>query len=201
MRNAIATALASAAALLATAAATDGFRVYTTEAARRLAIERAPRPVPDATLEDERGRLLESGALAGRRLVISFVYTRCPGICRRAGVELGAIAAKLPAEAFAPSLLSVSFDPERDDPRSLHAFARQHGADGERWRIVRPLDTSQLAAWLDTFGVIVIPDGFGGFEHNAALHLVDEHGLLVRVLDLGASDEAARFLAGTERSS
>ena len=55
---------------------------------------------------------------------------------------------------------------------------------------------ADLAAWLRTFGIVVIPDGYGGYEHNAALHLVDERGRLVRILDLGATDEAASFLAG-----
>jgi protein SCO1 len=193
MRNALATALAGAAALLSAGFATDGFRVYTSEAARRLAIERAPRPLPAAAFEDQRGRSFESAALTGRRWVIGFVYTRCPGVCRRVASDLAALAAALPPGS-GPSLLSVSFDPERDDRRTLAAYAAQHGADAERWRIARPLRAEQLSAWLETFGIVVIPDGFGGFEHNAALHLVDERGRLVRILDLGATDEALRFL-------
>ena len=195
MRNALATALAAGAALAASALATDGFRVYTSEAARRLAIERSPRPVPYAAFEDAQGRRFESAALIGRRLVVGFVYTRCPTVCRRVGSELAGLAAALPPGTDA-GLLSVSFDPQRDDPRALRSWARQHGADGERWRVVRPLQPAQLAAWLERFGIVVIPDGFGGFEHNAALHLVDERGRLVRILDLGATDAALAFLRG-----
>jgi protein SCO1/2 len=193
MRNALATALAAAAALGAVALATEGLRVYTSEAARRLAIERTPRSVPPVALEDARGRTFESTELSGRRLVVGFIYTRCPGVCRRVGSDLAALAAALPPEAGA-SLLSVSFDPERDTAGALAAYASQHDADGERWRIARPLRAEQLAEWLETFGIVVIPDGFGGFEHNAALHLVDERGRLVRILDLGAVEEALRFL-------
>jgi protein SCO1/2 len=42
-----------------------------------------------------------------------------------------------------------------------------------------------LRALLDTFGVVVIPDGMGGFVHNAAIHLVDEEGRLGAIYDLG----------------
>jgi protein SCO1/2 len=195
MRNALATALAGAAALLMGALATDGFRAYTSEAARRLSIERAPQALPRAAFEDQHGRRFESAELVGRRWVVGFVYTRCPGVCRRVGSDLGALAAALPPQAGA-SLLSISFDPQRDDTPALSSYASQHGADGERWRVVRPLEASQLAAWLERFGVVVIPDGFGGFEHNAALHLVDERGRLVRILDLGATDAALAFLRG-----
>lgn len=195
MRNALATALAAGAALATSALATDGFRVYTSEAARRLAIERAPRPLPPATLEDQHGRVVESASLIGRRHVVGFVYTRCPSVCRRVGSELAQLVTELPPDADA-GVLSVSFDPQRDDPHALAAWAAQHGADGERWRVVRPRQPAQLAAWLETFGIVVIPDGFGGFEHNAALHLLDERGRLVRILDLGATDAALSFLRG-----
>jgi protein SCO1 len=38
---------------------------------------------------------------------------------------------------------------------------------------------------LKAFGVTVIPDGAGGFVHNAALHVVDRQGRLIAIFDIG----------------
>ncbi|HEY5226401.1 MAG TPA: hypothetical protein VIJ06_06385 [Methylovirgula sp.] len=41
-----------------------------------------------------------------------------------------------------------------------------------------PAAKSGLAALLRTFGVIVIPDGIGGFVHDRAIYAINRHGLL-----------------------
>jgi len=38
----------------------------------------------------------------------------------------------------------------------------------------------------------VIPDGLGGYTHNAAIHVVDPQGRLIEIVDPGQSDLAAR---------
>ena len=51
---------------------------------------------------------------------------------------------------------------------------------------------------LDVFQVVVVPDGRGDFEHNAALLVVDAQGRLVRIFDLAEQQMAldyARHLA------
>jgi protein SCO1/2 len=51
------------------------------------------------------------------------------------------------------------------------------------WRFARVADPARLRLLLDAFGVTVIDDGRGGYEHNAALLVVDTRGRLVRVFD------------------
>ncbi|HCE09145.1 MAG TPA: SCO family protein, partial [Oxalobacteraceae bacterium] len=51
---------------------------------------------------------------------------------------------------------------------------------------------------LADFQVVVVPDGRGDFEHNAAILVVDQHGRLVRIFDYGEQQLAldyARYLA------
>jgi len=43
--------------------------------------------------------------------------------------------------------------------------------------------------------VVVIPDRRGGFEHNAALHLVDREGRLARIAD---PEDVQGFVASVE---
>jgi protein SCO1/2 len=88
------------------------------------------------------------------------------------------------------ALLSISFDPEHDDPANLKKYGEAYGADGKVWRIARVQDKAELQSLLDAFGIIVIPDQFGGFEHNTALHLVGRDGRLRLISDI---DKAIPF--------
>ncbi len=69
------------AGLAAIGGVTDGFRVVTTEGARRLAVTEHPRPLPDTTLVDQSGRTFRLSALGGRPVLVEYFYTSCPDIC------------------------------------------------------------------------------------------------------------------------
>ena len=48
---------------------------------------------------------------------------------------------------------------------------------------MRPADKAQVSRLLSSYQVVVVPDGRGDFEHNAALLVVDQQGRLVRIFD------------------
>lgn len=171
---------------------TDGLAAFTAEAARRGEILRAPRPLPAATLEDQDGRAFSLQDYRGKLLAVEFIYTRCSTICRELGVAFKQVRDRVPQAMLGSgfALVSISFDPVRDDPRSLQAYGAAFGADGRNWRIARVRDATDLKLLLEAFGVVVIPDGLGGFEHNAAIHLLDRAGRLVSIDDI---DEPAAF--------
>ncbi|MCC7016890.1 MAG: SCO family protein [Rhodospirillales bacterium] len=174
--------LAAAAALTGVSAlwwGTDGGRAFTAESARRLDIAANPRLLPEVTLSDQAGARVLLSDYRGAPLVIEFVYTACPDICVALGSAFERIDAIAPTAA---SLLSVSFDPA-DDTERLSWFADRHGADAPRWRVAGVPDPALRAEFLARAGVVVIPDGAGGFVHNAGLYLVDAGGRLVRVFD------------------
>ncbi len=164
--------------------ATDGLSALTTEQVRRASIQEAPRVLPAARLVDQSGREMTFNDLAGGPVVVDFIYTRCPTVCRALGDTFKQLDARLPADV---TLLSISFDSAHDSVRVLDGYARWQGADGERWRHVRVDDADELQALLDTFGIVVIDDGYGGFQHNAAVHLVNADGRLARVMDYDES--------------
>lgn len=178
-------------ALLGTATlgwGSDGFTAFTSEAVRRQSVLHQPRPLPASTFEDQDGHRFTLQDYAGKLLAIEFVYTRCNTICYSLGSSFRQIRERVPAAALGRdfALLSISFDPRHDDPARLREFGQRFGADGLHWKIARPADERQLAALLAAFGVVVIPDGLGGFEHNAAIHLVGRDGRLQQISDLDA---------------
>ena len=181
---------------------TDGFRALTSEEARRRAIAASPRAVPVVELEDQDGRPFTLAHYRGQPVVVDFIYTGCGSVCPllsdgfrrlyRAPVAAGDDARPL-------QLVSITFD-SLDTPARIRGYASHYEADGDSWRFARVRNAHDLEVLLGTFGITVISDGRGGFQHNAAIHVVDERGRLTRVLDLGASpDDVVRAVAGLGR--
>lgn len=164
---------------------TDGLSAFTSETARRNAVLAKPRPVPNPLLEDQDGRLFSLREYAGRLVAVEFVYTRCRTVCSALGAGFRQIRDHIPPAALEHDfvLLSISFDPEHDTPPQLEAYARRFGAGGGEWRVARVRSEADLKPMLDAFGITVIPDGMGGFEHNAAIHLLDRTGRLALIAD------------------
>lgn len=165
--------------------ATEGFRAITAEGARRLDIEAQPRALPDVLLEDQNGIRSRLGDYAGRPVLVEFFYTRCPTVCTRLTAAFQTLNATMPAGGDkTPVLVGITFDPTHDTRDALRDYARAHGADGRRWRFARVADPGGLKTMLDAFGVVVIDDGMGGLDHNAAIHFVDAGGRLARIYDI-----------------
>ncbi len=190
--NRIATLAASLAGAASVLFATHGLRVFTAEGARRLDIAQRPRAVPVALLEDAAGREWSSAELRGRTALVDFVYTRCGTLCPRLSTRFAELQDRIRERGLGErvKLLSVSFDPERDTPERLEEYARHFAAEPGLWGFARMRDADALRDWLAVFGIVVIPDAGGGFEHNAAIHVVDPRGRLVGVFDLDEVEAA-----------
>lgn len=193
LRPLLAALAVSAAGVAALAAGTSGLGAFTTESARRLAVAAAPLALPDAVLEDPSGARFRLRDFRGRPVLVEFFYARCPTVCTEATAAFGQLRDALdPSGDDGPLLVSISFDPAHDGRATLADYARAFGADGRGWRFARPTDAEELRRLLAVFGVIAIPDGAGGFVHNAAIHLLDRAGRLARIYDLAETEAAAR---------
>jgi protein SCO1/2 len=176
---------------------TRDFQVWTAEGARRLDVTERPVDSPLATLAGPglAGKDLRAW-LSGpeRATIVDFVYTRCPTVCLSLGSgfqQLQQTLAKAPISGV--KLLSISFDPVHDDESSLQRYAAQWRADPTTWAIATVPDAEQLQRLLTAFQVVVIDDGRGGFEHNAALLVIDRRGRLVRIFDASDTELALNY--------
>ena len=185
-RNIAATVLVSLVGVSVLWWSTDSFSAFTAETARRLAILRAPRTLPAIVLEDQDGHVFRLQDYQDRFVAVEFIYTRCTTLCRSLGMAFKQIRDRVPQQALGRdfALVSISFDTERDDLSSLKAYGQTYGADGTHWRIARVRSAADLKPLLDAFGIVVIPDGLGGFEHNAAIHLLGRDGRLTQIIDI-----------------
>ena len=202
-RTACLSLLAALLAYSAGAWLTLDFQVWTAEGARRLAVARSPVPAPDIAMHGpDIGATLLPALLAadGAVTIVDFVYTRCQALCLTLGGSFQRMQSALEADARdgvagarGVQLLSISFDPVHDTPAELSAHAARLGADPRWWRFATPTPAEALSTLLERFEVVVIPDGVGGYEHNAALLVMDGHGRLVRIFDAAETDAALAF--------
>ena len=119
--------------------------------------------------------------------LVNFIYTSCPTICQTLGAEYTQMQEALEqqsATALRPiQLVSLSFDGEHDGPTQLAAYARLHRADANAWTIAAPLTAADTRTLLRALGVVVIPDGSGGYVHNGAIHVLDASGTVLAIYD------------------
>lgn len=173
---------------------TDGFSAFTAEKARVNKLINDKPKFPEVTLEDSKGRKYSISEFEDKYVFITFLYTSCTTVCPELEYNMKQVYDKVPSKYIGEDIvfLSISFDPERDDPGTLNKYKDFFKSDGETWRMARISDKAELKSLLDSFGVIVIPDEYGNFAHNSAFYLVDKKGSLVNVMDYKEIDEAAK---------
>lgn len=169
-------------------AATEGGSAFTTETARRSAVAQAPQQLPDIQLFDADAKttsLLQLVSTGEKVWIVDFVYTRCQTVCSALGSVYQQLQQQILDGGLADrvGLLSISFDPAADDAAALRAYAKRMRLDPAAWTIVTLAALSDRRRLLDAFGIMVLPAPLGEFEHNAALHLIDSRGRLLRIMD------------------
>ncbi len=124
--------------------------------------------------------------------VVSFVYGRCAEACPLALATLRGLDRELagtPALSARTRLVTVSFDPEQDDPARM-AELRTHMEPRGRWDFLTAPDRGALAPVLDDFGqrVTAIPvEGSDAerLQHVLKVFLVDGSGAVRNIYSTG----------------
>ncbi len=186
---------------------TFGLRGWTAEDIRRLRVPADPPRLHALRLDTSTGHSLVPWGQGGREAkprvwLVTFMYTRCPTVCSALGMEFERLQRLLDSDPrdAGIGLLSISFDPAHDDVRALQRYATEHHAQPDRWIVAVPDSRAALARVERETAVVVLDDGFGGFTHNAAIHVVLADGRLIRIFDFN-EPEAALAWARTQSQS
>lgn len=135
--------------------------------------------VPDFTLVDQTGNNVKLSELAGKVLVASFVYTRCPlpNYCFRLSNNLGRLqkrfARRLGGDLI---LLSVTIDPVHDTPEVLARYAATWKADARWWHFLTGPEPA-IKVLCRRFGVNFWPDE-GTLTHSLHTIIIDRQDKL-----------------------
>lgn len=123
-----------------------------------------------------------------RHLLLTFVYTRCSGICLGLGNILVQVQARAATEGYTDevALAAISFDPEYDTPEQFRAWGEERGFDYDLGNayLMRP-ESQQRAR-------TVVEDTFGeAYQHEEGADMPFLHsGLVVLANDRGIVERA-----------
>jgi protein SCO1/2 len=140
--------------------------------------------LPGFTLLDQEGRAISASRFRGKRIVLNFIFTRCPiaNMCPASTMRMAALQ-KAAREAGVKDfeLVSVSMDPAYDTPGVLREYAEVRGLDTTNWSFLTGPDVA-VRHLLAQLGVIREFEG-DTIKHTLATVLIDEQGRIVHRVD------------------
>jgi protein SCO1/2 len=131
-------------------------------------------PAPDFSLVDQHGQSLSLGRLAGRPVVLTFVFAHCQTLCPLV-VETLKHASQ---DAEPTPVLLVTLDPWRDTPSSLPGIARQWAVPGT-FHVLSSRRVDEVRRVAERYGVASMRDErTGDITHPGLVFLIDADGRL-----------------------
>lgn len=177
-----------------------------TEALKQDTAIRGPHPyrevgeqAPDFALYDQDGRVVQASRFLGRRIVLNFIFTRCPDpkMCPASTAKMMALQAGAKKEGITGiEFLSITLDPKYDTPGILRAYADDHGIETANFSFLTgpQIAVTNLMAQL---GVVAIEKD-GLITHSLATLLIDENGKIIHRED-GTQWPVEQFMARLRR--
>ena len=147
---------------------------------------------PDFALTSQDGAEVTLGALRGKVVAVTFIYTWCPDVCPMLTDKMARVQDELgPDFGSKVAFVSITVDPERDTPDVLKEYAEAFHADFAGWSFL----TGEPAAIREVarrYGVAVAPAADDQVDHTLLTTLVDRHGMM-RVQYLGYRFDPEEF--------
>lgn len=144
--------------------------------------------VPDLSFVNQDGSRIRLRDLRGKTLVVTFIYTRCPlpDYCILMSNNFEEVAKKLKKDAQLyenTRLISISFDPEYDNPKVLREYGSRYASEVDpkftHWQFVTgsPEDVKKAA---DFFGISYVREK-DQFVHSLRTAVIGPDGKVVRL--------------------
>ncbi len=177
----------------AVAAGANALRQDTTIRGKR-AYREVGENLPDFALYDQSGAVVSPARFRGKRVVINFIYTRCPiaTMCPAATERMTSLQRQAKAAGVTNiELISITLDPEFDTPGVLKQYADDRGIDTSNFSFLTGPE-SAIKDLLRQFGVIAMAEG-SLLQHTLATLLINENGRIVHRVD-GSSWDVQEFV-------
>ena len=114
-------------------------------------------PAPDFVLTDQFGDSVSLADMRGRAVALSFLFTGCPDVCPVVTTQLKRLYDELGADAESVEFVTVSVDPERDDPQAAMRYLERWGVADE-WRYLTGARADLEPIWAAYYISPVIDD-------------------------------------------
>lgn len=135
---------------------------------------------PDFTLVNQDGRKVTLRQFRGKIVLMNFIYTHCPDICPLATSKLVQVQRDLKARGWFGTkvvLLTMSFDPQRDTPAVLKAYAERFKVDTAGWSFLTGAPPV-VAGVIKAYRLPVRPAARPGLiDHALPTLVIDQRGV------------------------
>ncbi len=152
-----------------------------------------PRQLANFTLTDRTGRTVTQSELAGKFLVVDFLFTSCSLTCPVVNSHMAQIQ-QLTTNQPDIRLVSLTVDPRDDTTNVLAEYALRFGADTNRWLFLTGEKTELYGLIANSFLTQDADNqsGYmpGNFTHTERIAIVDSHGQVQAYFD-GLNDDVA----------
>jgi len=156
--------------------------------------------LPDITLIDQHGRKVSLASLKGKPVLFDFIYTTCPGPCLLLTQRMKRIADRLGSKLGTDArIVSITVDPEQDQPKRLLAYASEWHADVNGWLFLTGTP-KQIDDVLARFELFRQREADGSVDHVLEFFLVDAKGRAV-LQYMGEKAEPERVASDMERAA
>ncbi len=154
-----------------------------------------PLAAPTVSLTLDNGKITSlHKLLLGRVTAVQLMFTSCSATCPIQGAVFSQAARELGDTVNDAHWLSVSIDPGRDTPKSLHAWMARFGAH-PRWQAARPEPKH-----LDPFFDFLKARNPGPDRHTAQVYFFNRRGeLAMRSVDFPPVAELLRVMQDLAR--
>ncbi|HEY7123510.1 MAG TPA: SCO family protein [Ktedonobacterales bacterium] len=136
-------------------------------------------PAPTFQLVDQTGATIQLSELKGHPVVLTFMYTHCPGPCPLLASKLYKASQTLGKQAQQVEWLAVSLDPHGDTPASATQFVAVHQLQG-RLHFLLGTTTQLEPVWKAYFQTVEsLPNAQGTgstLMHSVGVFLLDQQG-------------------------
>ena len=138
-----------------------------------------PAALADIAFRDQHGARFDLRSVAGRPLLLNFIFTRCGSVCPLQTRELVELQRRMPEGRARALLVSVSIDPEHDAPAELLAFSQKYQASWP-FLVASAAQTSALSQRLGAAAPPTAETTSNVADHGTGLYLFDRSGRLVQ---------------------
>src|SRR3970040_765785 len=142
----------------------------------------SPSPAPDFALVNQDGARVSLRQFRGRLVILTFIYTHCPDICPLTTAKLVRVQNELKKRGWFGKkvvLLSMTFDPQRDTPAVMKAYAAKFKVDHARWRF-RSGPPGTVMKVVQAYHVPVRPSAKPGrIDHGLPTLVIDPQGRIL----------------------
>ncbi|CAM4485636.1 MAG: SCO family protein [Paenibacillus macerans] len=176
--------------LLAICVVLAGYLLWDTYAAKpKLPVIR---PVGEFSMQNVDGKTVTLEDTNGKVRLFYFFFANCPDVCPITTFRLSQVQDILKEKGLFgkdASIVSITFDPQRDSLENVKAFGDKFKADYSGWYFLRGDEQKTIDLAMNSFQILINKDNDGNFVHMDLIGMVDREGRLREIYRPEATPE------------